>query len=86
MTSTKTQTFECADVDKRRSVVEVIMPDPELGVVGSSSVPALASSAPTDGSSLAKKAIAKLPPEIAEQAKDPKRKAKSKDLGCRRCK
>jgi hypothetical protein len=47
------QTFECADVDKRHSVVEVIMPDPELGVVGSSSVPASASSTPTDGSSLA---------------------------------
>jgi hypothetical protein len=41
--------------------------------------PPSASSAPADGSSLAEKAIAKLPPKIAEQAKDPKRKAKSKD-------
>jgi hypothetical protein len=64
------QTFVCADVDRWHSVVEVLMLDPNADV-GSSIVPTSASSSPTDGSSL---------------AEDPKRKAKSKDLGCRRCK
>lgn len=40
-----------------------------------------ASSAAADSSSLAEKAIAALPPDLAEQANDPKRKARSQDPG-----
>jgi len=62
------------------------MPDPEGGsATADSSVPsgaaASASSAAPDVSALVEKAIAALPPELAQQAKDPKRKARSQDPG-----
>jgi len=60
-------------------------PNPEGGAGASSSVASggagSASSAAPDVASLIEKAIAKLPPEMAAEAKDPKRKAKSRDPG-----
>ena len=53
----------------------MIMPDPQ-GVENSS-----AASATPDALSLAEKAIAALPPELRDQAVDPKRKARSSDPG-----
>jgi len=66
----------------------VIMPPPpqneavanEAGATGSSAAET-ASSATPDGQSIVEKAIAELPPNLAEMAKDPKRKAKSRDPG-----
>jgi len=67
----------------------VIMPPPppqneavanEVGATGSSAAET-ASSATPDGQSIVEKAIAELPPNLAEMAKDPKRKAKSRDPG-----
>jgi hypothetical protein len=63
------------------------MPEPDLegGAGGSSSVASVGASstfsAALDVSSLVEKAIAALPLELAEQAKDPKRKAQSQDPG-----
>jgi len=58
-------------------------PNPEGGAGESSSVASggagSASSAAPDVSALVEKAIAALPPELAQQAKDPKRKARSQD-------
>jgi hypothetical protein len=68
-------------------MVEVIMPNPEAGgsIAVDSSVPsggaASASSAAPDVSTLIEKAIAVLPSDLAAQAQDPKRKARSQDLG-----
>ena len=60
-------------------------PNPEGGAGASSSVASggagSASSAAPDVSALVEKAIAALPPELAQQAKDPKRKARSQDPG-----
>jgi hypothetical protein len=60
-------------------------PNPEGGAGASSLVASAgagsASSVAPDVSSLIEKAIAALPPELAEQAKDPKRKAQSQDPG-----
>jgi hypothetical protein len=68
--------------------MEVIMPkpNPKGGAGATSSLVALAgassaSSTALDVSSLVEKAIAALPSELAEQAKDPKRKARSQDPG-----
>jgi len=59
--------------------------NPEGGATVTSSVASAivgsTSSAALDVSSLVEKAIAALPLELAEQAKDPKRKARSQDLG-----
>jgi hypothetical protein len=64
--------------------IEVIMPEPDppevQETVGSDPV-ASASSSAADSSSLAEKAIATMDPELAAQANDPKRKARSQDLG-----
>ena len=51
--------------------------DPASSVALGSAVAGSASSAALDVASLIEKAIAKLPPEMAAEAKDPKRKAKS---------
>jgi hypothetical protein len=61
-------------------------PNPKGGVGATSSLVASAgagstSSAAPDVLSLVEKAITALPPELAEQAKDPKRKARSQDPG-----
>ena len=50
----------------------------EAGATGSSAAETASSAAP-DGQSIVEKAIAELPPNLAEMAKDPKRKAKSRD-------
>jgi len=52
----------------------------EAGATGSSAAETASSAAP-DGQSIVEKAIAELPPNLAEMAKDPKRKAKSRDPG-----
>lgn len=49
--------------------------------VSDSTKPASASSAATDSLALAEKDIATLSPELSAQATDPKRKARSKELG-----
>ena len=78
-----------ADFDaQRQRQVQVIMPPPpqneavanEAGATGSSAAETASSAAP-DGQSIVEKAIAELPPNLAEMAKDPKRKAKSRDPG-----
>jgi len=60
-------------------------PNPEGGAGASSSVASggagSASSAAPDVSAHVEKAIAALPLELAQQAKDPKRKARSQDPG-----
>jgi len=62
--------------------VEVLLPENEAGATGTrSSVAETACSAAPDGQSLAAKAIAALPPDLAEMAQDPKRKARSSDPG-----
>jgi hypothetical protein len=70
--------------------VEVYLPEAIQGEVGSalassvasgSAVAGSSSSAAPDVTSIIEKAIAKLPPEMAAEAKDPKRKAKSRDPG-----
>ncbi|XP_066375346.1 uncharacterized protein [Miscanthus floridulus] len=72
---------------RRQLIVEVIMPrpNPEGGAGASSSVAlggaGLASSAAPDVSALVEKGIVALPPELDQQAKDPKRKARSQDPG-----
>jgi len=72
----------CAEVDRRHRAVEVLLPENEAGVTGTrSSVAETACSAAPDGQSLAAKAIAALPPDLAEMAQDPKRKARSSDPG-----
>ena len=50
---------------------------PAFSVALGSAVAGSASSAALDVASLIEKAIAKLPPKMAAEAKDPKRKAKS---------
>ncbi|KAJ1262284.1 hypothetical protein BS78_09G094500 [Paspalum vaginatum] len=73
---------------QRAARVEVLMNTPPMAVteaqastdgVGSSAAAPTASSVAADGASLAEKAIAALPPNLQEMAKDPKRKAKSSD-------
>ena len=72
----------CAEVDRRHRAVEVLLPENEAGATGTgSSVAETACSAAPDGQSLAAKAIAALPPDLAEMAQDPKRKARSSDPG-----
>jgi len=66
--------------------VEVYLPEEVQGEgevgssVASTAAGSAASTAP-DIASLVEKALAKLPPEMAAEAKDPKRKAKSRDPG-----
>ncbi|KAJ1295802.1 hypothetical protein BS78_01G250600 [Paspalum vaginatum] len=73
---------------QRAARVEVLMNTPPMAVteaqastdgVGSSAAAPTTSSVAADGASLAEKAIAALPPNLQEMAKDPKRKAKSSD-------
>jgi hypothetical protein len=61
----------------------VIMAAPEVQeTVGSNPAPAASAlSSPADSAALAEKAIAGMDPEFAAQAIDPKRKARSQDLG-----
>jgi hypothetical protein len=74
---------------QRAAIVEVIMPDPhvqpehEVGVevVGSTDPAPSASSTAADSASLAEKAISALPADLAAQAIDPKRKARSQVPG-----
>ncbi|WVZ50616.1 hypothetical protein U9M48_001855 [Paspalum notatum var. saurae] len=72
---------------QRAARVEVLMPTPPLIEAETDGVGSSAASAPTassvaaDGAFLAEKAIAALPPNLQEMAKDPKRKAKSSDPG-----
>jgi hypothetical protein len=54
---------------------------PASSVASGSAVVGSASSVAPDVASLIEKAIAKLPPEMVAEAKDPKRKAKSRDPG-----
>jgi hypothetical protein len=68
-----------AEDEHQHAVVEVIMPEADPHAVSSSA--ASASSVTQDVASLIEKAIAKLPPDLAEQAKDVKRKARSSDPG-----
>nr|XP_034579986.1 uncharacterized protein LOC117843489 [Setaria viridis]TKW30481.1 hypothetical protein SEVIR_2G040500v2 [Setaria viridis] len=68
------------DVYQRQGNVEVLIPDNVEGATGSSAADTASSAAP-DGKSIAEKAIAFLPPEFAEMARDPKRKAKSNEPG-----
>jgi hypothetical protein len=72
------------------ATVEVIMPDPhvqpehEVGVeetVGSTDPAPSASSAAVESTSLVEKAISALPADLATQAIDLKRKARSQDPG-----
>lgn len=77
----------CAEVERRRrATVEVIMPEPNAPGAGTASSSASggvasASSAAPDAATLAEKAIAALPSDLAAEAVDPKRKAKSQDPG-----
>ena len=73
-------------VRQRQRAVEVYLPEEVQGEgevgssVASTAAGSAASTAP-DIASLVEKALAKLPPEMAAEAKDPKRKAKSRDPG-----
>jgi hypothetical protein len=69
-----------AEDEHQHAVVEVIMPEADPHAVSSSA--ASASSVTQDVASLIEKAIAKLPPDLAEQAKDVKRKAKLVVMCC----
>ncbi|KAK3142650.1 hypothetical protein QOZ80_4BG0349490 [Eleusine coracana subsp. coracana] len=75
------------DVERRHGTnVEVIMAEytpPNTGTVSSSASGGVASASSTapDGATLAEKAIAALPSDLATVAIDPKRKAKSQDPG-----
>ena len=75
-------------------MVEVIMPEADArsaggsgdaadrpSVVASTGIVGSSSSTAPDSAAYAEKAIAKLPPHLAVEAVDPKRKAKSKDPG-----
>lgn len=77
---------------RRRHAVEVVFPSEAAAaefVDDGITAPTVATTAPTAGSgnaagdvsSLVAKALAELPPELAEQAQDPKRHARSKDPG-----
>jgi hypothetical protein len=74
---------------QRAATVEVIMPDPhvqpehevEVEIVGSTDPAPSASLVAADSASLAEKAISALPADLAAQAIDPKRKARSQDPG-----
>jgi hypothetical protein len=57
------------DVEQRQRNVEVIMPENEAGAAGSSAAKTASSAAP-DGQSIAERAIAQLPPDLAELARD----------------
>lgn len=82
----------CVDVDHKRAVVEIIMPDPRSGgvdapnpkessVASGSAASASSAAAGATATSLTEKSMAKLPPELAEQAVDVKRKARYRDPG-----
>jgi hypothetical protein len=77
--------LSCTEVDwhrQRATNVEVIMPEPQMPeTVGSVDPATSASSAATDAATLAERAISALPPELAADAVDPKRKARSQDPG-----
>ncbi|KAK3121568.1 hypothetical protein QOZ80_8BG0656400 [Eleusine coracana subsp. coracana] len=67
---------------RRRATVEVIMPEPDQNISSAASCGAgSASSTTPNAATIPEKAIAALPPELATEAVDPKRKAKSKDPG-----
>ncbi|CAA0834669.1 hAT dimerisation domain-containing protein / transposase-related [Striga hermonthica] len=74
--------YTCADVDRRRANVEVIMPqlDTERDVPPES-VGSDAASSALDNPSLIERAIEKLPPDLQTQAVGKKRKARSQDPG-----
>jgi hypothetical protein len=67
------------DVDQRQQhdVVQVLILEPCSGGIAN----AMTSSNLADESSIAEKTIATLPTEMADMAKNPKRKAQSSDLG-----
>ena len=60
---------------------EEVQGEGEVGSSVASTAAGSAASTAPDIASLVEKALAKLPPEMAAEAKDPKRKAKSRDPG-----
>jgi hypothetical protein len=65
---------------QRAANVEVIMLEPQMPeIVGSVDSATSASSTAADAATLAERAISALPPELAADAVDPKRKARSQD-------
>jgi hypothetical protein len=65
---------------QRAANVEVIMLEPQMPeIVGSVDSATSASSAAADAATLAERAISALPPELAADVVDPKRKARSQD-------